>query len=112
MGQAQTVEEAAIGVDDVRVAGRLPAPEDAARGAIAEEPENREASSSGVPAVLAPDQREVQTWPVIQTLPRNIGPLPVDQGDIGVKEVLDGLLANYVGQQSSVISVFHVPSTR
>ncbi|XP_070396068.1 uncharacterized protein [Dermacentor albipictus] len=96
MGQAQTVEEAAIGVDDVRVADRLPAPEDAAREAIAEEPENQATSSSGVPAVLAPEQREVQTWPVIQTLPRKVGPLPVDQGDIGVKEVLDGLLANYL----------------
>ncbi|XP_049512797.1 uncharacterized protein LOC125940545 [Dermacentor silvarum] len=95
MGQVQTAEEAAIGVDDVQVAGR-PGPEDTACAVLAEEPENREALSSGPPAVIAPDQREVQSWPMIQTLPKNINPLPVDQGDIGVKEVLSGLLANHL----------------
>lgn len=70
------------------------ASEDASLATLAEEPANRETSSSGTAVVIHHDQQKVHAYRMPQTLSTRMVPLPVEQGDVGVKEVLSGLLAD------------------
>ncbi|XP_075729233.1 uncharacterized protein LOC142771530 [Rhipicephalus microplus] len=58
---------------------------------FAEEPEKREASSSG--SAVHPDQRRTHSCRMPQTLSTRMLPLPGEQGDTAVKEALSGVLA-------------------
>ncbi|KAL1420439.1 hypothetical protein MTO96_024263 [Rhipicephalus appendiculatus] len=60
---------------------------------LAEQPEKRETSSSGSAVAVHPDQRNVHSYRMPQTLSTRMVPSPVEQGDTAVKEVLSGMLA-------------------